>query len=64
MTAIALQLLWISAHHGRRQRAIPHDPRDAAPYPRLAWHSQMWGYVHDITAALGHPVAPSRWAIR
>lgn len=63
MNNLLLSLLWVSAHHGLRQRSVPHDPRDAAPYPRLAWHSQLWGYVHDITKELGHPVAPSVWTV-
>lgn len=36
----------------------------AAPYPRLARHGQLWGYVHDLTATLGHPAAPGPWTVR
>jgi hypothetical protein len=42
-----LQLIWVAAHHGLRRQRL--DARRAA---------ELWGYVHDLTAALGHPPAP------
>ena len=64
MSPLLAQLLWVAAHHGLRQRSIARDPLDAAPYPLAAWVSALWGHVHDLTAALGHPPAPGEWKVR
>lgn len=57
-------LLWVAAHHGLRRLGAARDPHDAAPYPLTAWHVRLWGYVHDLTAALGCPPAPGEWKVR
>lgn len=48
---IALQLLWVAAHHGLRQ----HGARGTMPRPTQI---DCWGDVHRITTALGNPPAP------
>ncbi len=64
MTNVVLQLLWVAAHHGLRQRCSARDPQDTASCPRATWDARMWNHVHDITKELGHPPAPSKWAVR
>lgn len=46
-----LALLWVAAHHGLRRLG-------AAKALDKATSAQLWGWVHDVTAALGFPVAP------
>ena len=50
VTDLALQFLWVAAHHGLRrweQRGMLR--------PQVIG---CWEYVHDITDALGNPPAP------
>lgn len=52
-----LQLLWTSAHFSlRRKGAYLHQ--DAAPYPAREHYTRLWPLVHEVTVALGCPVAP------
>lgn len=55
---VALELVWVAAHLGLRRKGAAFDHEDAAPHPRLARHTRLWGHVHDITLTLGHPPAP------
>lgn len=64
LETIGIMLIWVAAHHRLRRISVQRDPHDAAPYPLAAWCSRMWGHVNDVTAALGHPVAPSEWSMR
>jgi len=51
VTDIALQWLWVAAHHGLRKHgaanSMPVDQRCAC-----------WSDLHRITSALGNPPAP------
>lgn len=51
MTDLALQLLWVAAHHGLRRHG-------AANTMSVADRCECWRAVHQITSALGNPPAP------
>jgi hypothetical protein len=61
MTDLALQFLWVAAHHGLRRRTemvLGSGVGDLGNQPRRAILERQWSLVHDVTSALGNPPAP------
>lgn len=59
---LALQILWVAAHHGLRARLACYDRslrRGSALWEfGRAELNTLWPLVHEVTAALGNPPAP------
>lgn len=62
MSDVLLQVLWVSAHHGLRERSACYDRRlrrgSALWEAGRAELNALWPLVNEITAALGNPPAP------